>query len=164
MTMKTKDRESSITGGVLLAYSIIILHALIVAFLFMLIIFFQGIIHYMLWIVIGAIGLTFFSGWYFLRRLKKNSQKLKDIFNDPAFSGRTIEIAFLGGAAVLKMNTPGDQPIALGYESTKALPQSNGSPTNIMDDLKHLADLLEKQLISQEEFTRLKEKILLNGD
>ncbi len=159
-----KEKESSLTGGIFLAYSIIILHALMVAFLFMLIIFFQGIIHYMFWIVLAGIGLTFFSGWYFFRRLKKHSQKLKDILNDPAFSGRAIEIAFFGGSAVLKVSGQNDQPIALGYEPTKALPSPDDTRNPSMNDLKRLADLLNNNLITQDEFIRLKEKILINDD
>lgn len=162
--MSTKDKDSSLTGGIFLAYSIIILHALIVAFLFMLIIFFQGIIHYMMWIVIGGIGLTFISGWYFFRRLKKNSQKLKDILNDPAFSGRTLEIAFLGGSAVLKVSPQLEQPIALGYEPTIALPHPDDVNKKSMDDLKRFTDLLEKKLITEEEFIRLKENFFQNNN
>jgi len=154
-----KQKDSSITGGVFLAYSIIILHALIIALLFMLIIFFRGIVHYILWITMAGIALTFISGLYFFRKLKKNSQKLKDILSDPAFAGRTLEIGFFGGAAVLKLNPQMDQPIALGYEPTKALPLLNDND-NTVSDLKHLGSLLAQNLITRDEFDRLKNELL----
>jgi glucan phosphoethanolaminetransferase (alkaline phosphatase superfamily) len=153
------QKDSSITGGVFLAYSIIILHALIIALLFMLIIFFRGIVHYILWITLAGIGLTFLSGLFFFRKLKKNSQKLKDILNDPAFSGRTLEIGFFGGAAVLKVNPQTEQPIALGYEPTKALPHLDHN-VNTVNDLNRLGRLLEQNLITRDEFEHLKNEIL----
>jgi glucan phosphoethanolaminetransferase (alkaline phosphatase superfamily) len=153
------QKDSSITGGVFLAYSIIILHALIIALLFMLIIFFRGIVHYILWITMAGIGLTFLSGLYFFRKLKQNSQKIKDILNDPAFAGRTLEIGFFGGAAILKVNPQTEQPIALGYEPTKALPLLNDNE-NPVNDLKQMGSLLEQNLITREEFDRLKKEIL----
>jgi hypothetical protein len=153
------QKDSSVTGGVFLAYSIIILHALIIALLFMLIIFFRGIVHYILWITLAAIGLTFFSGLYFLRKLRNNSQKIKDILNDPAFAGRNLEIGFFGGAAVLKLNPQTEQPISLGYEPQKALPDLNNNE-NTVNDLKKLGSLLEQNLITRDEFDRLKNEIL----
>jgi glucan phosphoethanolaminetransferase (alkaline phosphatase superfamily) len=154
------QKDTSITGGVFLAYSIIILHALIIALLFMLIIFFRGIVHYILWITLAGIGLTFLSGLYFYRKVKKNSQKLKDILKDPAFAGRTLEIGFFGGAAVLKVNPQTEQSaIALGYEPTKALPNLNDNG-NKVNDLKELGNLLEQNLITRDEFDLLKEKLL----
>jgi glucan phosphoethanolaminetransferase (alkaline phosphatase superfamily) len=155
-------KGSSITGGVFLAYSIIILHALIIALLFIFIIFFRGIVHYILWITLTAIGLTFLSGLYFFRKLRKNSQKLKDILNDPAFAGRTIEIGFLGGAALLKLNPQTEHPIALGYEPTKALPHLNDNDKNqsTVNDLNRLGKLLEQDLITRGEFDHLKKEIL----
>jgi len=153
------QKDSSVTGGIFLAYSIIILHALIIALLFMLIIFFRGIVHYILWITLAGIGFTFLSGLFFFRKLKKNSQKLKDVLNDPAFSGRTLEIGFFGGAAVLKVNPHTEQPIALGYETTKALPHLDRNE-NTINDLNRLGMLLEQNLITRDEFDRLKNKII----
>jgi len=153
------QKDASVTGGLFLAYSIIILHALIIALLFMLIIFFRGIVHYILWITLGGIGLTFISGLFFFRKLKKNSQKLKDMMNDPAFAGRTLEIGFFGGAAVLRVNPQTEQPIALGYEPTIALPHLKDSDYTV-NNLKHLGSLLEQNLITRDEFDRLKKEIL----
>jgi len=154
-----KQKDSSVTGGVFLAYSIIILHALIIAVLFMLIIFFRGIVHYILWITLAGIVLTIISGLYFFKKLKKNSQKLKDILNDPAFAGRTIELGFFGGTAVLKVKPQTEQPIALGYEPTKALPHMIENDNSI-NDLKRLGVLLEQNLITRDEFDRLKKEVL----
>ncbi|KPA10199.1 conserved hypothetical protein, membrane [Candidatus Magnetomorum sp. HK-1] len=160
--MNVNDKNSSLAGGVFLAYSIIIMHALIIALLFMVIIFFRGIVHYMFWVVLAGIGFTFISGWYFFRRLKKNSQKLKDLLNDPAFSGRTLEIAFLGGSAVFKVSARNDQPFALGYEQTMALPPPDNAKNNSINDLQKLSDLLENKRITEEEYQRLKAQILNN--
>jgi hypothetical protein len=154
------QKDSSVTGGIFLAYSIIILHALIIALLFMLIIFFRGIVHYILWITLAGIGLTFLSGLYFFRKMRKNSQKLKDILSDPAFAGRTLEIGFFGGAAVLKLNPQIEQPITLGYEPTKALPHLKDNE-NTVEDLKRLGGLLEQNLITRDEFDRLKNELLI---
>ncbi|ETR68259.1 MAG: hypothetical protein OMM_10706 [Candidatus Magnetoglobus multicellularis str. Araruama] len=150
-------KDTSLTGGVLIAYSIIVLHALVIALLFMLIIFFRGIVHYILWITLAGIGFTILSGIYFLRRLKKNSQKIKDILSDPAFAGRTLEIGFFGGAAVLKVNPQPDHPIALGYEPKKILPDNE---IHSFDDPKRLDILLEQNLITRDEFDRLKSEIM----
>jgi len=155
------QKDTSLTGGVFLATSIIVLHALVIALLFMVIIFFRGIVHYMLWLTLAGIGLTILSGLYFVRRLKKSSQKLKDVLNDPAFAGRTLEIGFFGGTAVLKVNPQTNQTIALDYDPAKALP---GTGEQSINEIQRLGNLLDQNLITRDEFERLKGKIFQNDE
>ena len=154
-----KKREKGLLSGVYLAYSILIFHALLLGLLFIIIVFFRSIVHHMLWFIVGGILITLTSGYYFFRKLKKNSGQIRDLMNDPAFQGRSLEISLFGGVASIKMGAPGLHTPAIEH-NPQAMLQLEDPKTERLKELNNIAELLEKGFITNEEYSKLKNELL----
>ena len=80
------------------------------------------------------------------------------------FEGRSIEVSLLGGMATLKLGKTQDPPL-LGHDTSIDIPRLEDSDTignREVTELTELARLLEKDLITVEEFNKAKRQ-LLNG-
>ena len=159
--MKTNKKDKGLASGIFLAYSILVFHALLIGLLFILIIFFRGIVNNLLQIMIIGIIITILSAYFFYKKIKKNSGQLKDILNDPAFKGRNLEISFMGGIASLKIGLPVEYNNALEYSSKEPL-QIEDLKTIRLRELKNIAEIYEKGLISKQEYQKLKDEIINN--
>jgi hypothetical protein len=158
------DKESGeLFKAILLAHLILFLHLLLIACLGFLVIFFYGISQYMLWIFLGASILLAVCGFLFYRRIRtRGSQTFKDIQRSTIWGGRSFEVRILGGLASLKFGRPAN---SLPIENTAAETYDPGhqleDPETIrIRELTGLANMLEKNLITFEEFSRVKHQIL----
>lgn len=150
--------------SVLLAYLILALHVLLVAGMAMLVLFFRGVVNYMLWIFIGGIILIGFSAIYFFRRMRAEGKSLRDMLRNPMFNGRSVEVSLLGGMATVKLGQS-SQPSAIGHDAAIDIPlleDPDASSSREVSELAELARLLEKDLITIDEFNKVKRQ-LLNG-
>ena len=149
--------------GIFLAHLILFFHLLFIAGLGLVVIFFRGISQYMLWILLGAAMILLASGFFCYRHIKtRGKQTLKDIEESAIFKNRSFEVRLLGGMASLRFGRP-DSPRAI--ENAAAEPhgpryQLEDPETLQIRKLTALADMLEKNLITPEEFSRAKQKIL----
>ena len=158
------NKESGeIFRGILLGHLILFLHLLLIAGLGLLVIFFYGISQYMLWIFLGASILLAGLGYLFYRRIKTSgTQSFKDIQNSAILEGRSVEVSILGGLATLKFGRPTN---SLPIENAAAGPHDPGhqleDPETIrIRELNGLANMLENNLITFEEFSRVKQQVL----
>ena len=159
---KRENRETDgLYKGVATAYLILILHVLLIAFMGLLVVFFGGIVSYMLWIFLGFAVVIVASGYYFYRRMKRQGKELKDIVNSPAFNGRSVEISFLGGLASFRIGG-NDQRPALNTDHIESARQLEDPESMRIRKLSELVKLYENELISTEEFNTLKSRII-NG-
>ena len=150
--------------SVLLAYFILALHVLLIAGVAILVLFFRGIVNYMLWIFLGGIALIGFSAFYFIRRMRAEGKSLGEMLRNPMFNGRSVEVSLLGGMATVKLSQPA-QPPAIGHDAAIDIPRiedPNLSRHQEGSGLAELARLLEKDLITIDEFNQAKRQ-LLNG-
>lgn len=157
-----KDSED-LLRGILLAHLILFLHLLLIAGLGLVVIFFHGIYQYMLWIVVGTTAILLVSGFFCYRRIKtRGKQTLKDIEESAIFKNRSFEARLLGGMASLKFGRPdGPTPIENATSETHDSRYQLEDPESLqVRELTTLADMLEKNLITLEEFSRAKQKIL----
>lgn len=154
-----KNKEGNgLFKSVLMAYLIVILHILLIAGLALLVLFFRGIVNYMIWVFFGGLVLIVASLFYFYRRIKSGGKILKETLNSPEFRDRPIEVSFLGGMASVRLGRPGGMP-ALGSDSAK-IPLQLEAPDKIrVRELTELARLLENDLITLEEYNKAKEQI-----
>ncbi len=145
--------------GVMMAYAVLLLHVVLVAGLVLLVIFFRGFVQYMLWIFLfGAAGIAV-SGYLFYRRMKAEGKTLQELLHSPAFHGRTVEVSFLGGFASFRL---GRSP------NFTELPDRSIDASHRLEDpesirnreLESLLRLLEKNLISKEDYQKAKQEIL----
>ena len=93
-----------------MAYFILVMHVLLVAGLVMLVIFFRGIINYMIWILIGGSAVILASGYHFYKRLQKDGKALREMMSSSRLGSSPIEVSILGGIASFRIGRPGSTP------------------------------------------------------
>lgn len=158
MLFKKKKDGNGTFKGVMLAYFILLLHVLLFAFIGLMVIFFRGIINYMLWILIGGGVIIIAVVYYIYRRMKEEGKTLKETLSSPMFSGRPVEVSVLGGLASFKMGRPSNIP-TLGNNQSKQFLQLEDSSSMRIRELTELANLFENNLISQDEYNMAKQQI-----
>jgi BMFP domain-containing protein YqiC len=80
------------------------------------------------------------------------------MLRSPLFAGRSVEVSFMGGFASIKLNQQGDHLTAV--EAPSAPLQLEDPETQRIRQLTELARLLEKDLISREEYDTAKQQLL----
>ena len=161
MNNKEKKGNQGLFKGVATAYIILILHVVLIAAVGLLVVFFSGIINYMLFIFLGATIVLIASGYYFYRRLKRQGQQLGDTLNSPVFSGRSVEVNLLGGLASFRLGES-VQPKLTGTSQIDLPKKLEDPETMRIRKLSELVKLYENEMISSEEFNTLKSRII-NG-
>ena len=99
------------------------------------------------------------SGYLFYRRLKESNRSLREAMNDPALRDRTLEISLFGGMASVKLGHVNEQPQLISTGEVNEIRQLE-APTSSVKELSQLAKMLDENLISREEFDRLKKEIV----
>lgn len=163
MLAKNKDGDG-LVKSVLLAYFILALHVLLIAGMAILVIFFRGVVNYMLWIFLGGLALIGFSAFYFVRRMRAEGRSLREMLSNPMFNGRSVEVSLLGGMATVKLGQS-SLPPAIGHDAAVDIPRLedlDAFRNREVSELTELARLLEKDLITVDEFNKAKRQ-LLNG-
>jgi hypothetical protein len=159
MVLKNKEKESQYFKSVLMAYFILVLHVALVAGLVIMVIFFRGIVNYMVWIFLGGLIAIIASGYHFYKRMKMEGKTLRKILNTYRDSGRSVEVSFLGGLASLKIGGEDHRPPALNSSSTGHIKQLEDPDSIRIKEFSELVRLLENNLITLEEYNKFKEKI-----
>jgi cytochrome c biogenesis protein CcdA len=159
MTVMKKEKDSQHFTSVLMAYFILLLHVILVAALVLMVIFFRGIINYLIWIfIVGSIAIIV-SGYHFYKRMKKEQKTLGEILDASRFNGRSVEVSFLGGLASLKIGRAQQSLPALESPSSDRLKQLEDPESARYKEFSELVRLLENNLITLEEYNKFKEKI-----
>jgi hypothetical protein len=157
MMNKSKDNDGIFTS-VMMAYSILLLHVLLIAGLGLLVLFFRGFIQYIIWIFLGGAAAIFISCYRIYNRMRQEGKTLREALGSPVFNGRPVEISILGGMASFRIGKD---------TSPHALPDATFTPTYLLEDpasakfreLSELARLLENDLITLEEFNTVKRQL-----
>ncbi|OQY57690.1 MAG: hypothetical protein B6245_15750 [Desulfobacteraceae bacterium 4572_88] len=163
MAKKKQKEDTGLFKGVFMAYSILILHVVLVAAVGCLIFFFRGVTQYMTWIFAGCSCLVIFSAYYFFRRIRNEGNMLRETLNSPVFEGKAIEISFLGGFASVQIGDTGNTPPLIGGNSFEPSRQLEDPATVRVRELKTLAHLLEKDLITLDEYNQTKQQLFRNA-
>jgi len=142
----------------MLAYMVLVLHVLLMIGLGLMVIFFRGVAQYMLWIFLLGTLAIITSGFYFYRRMKAEGKTLKQMLSSPILNGRPVEVSLLGGLASFRIGMPGN---ARELESRVANPtqQLEDPETVRIRELTQLARMLEKNLITREEYNQAKKSL-----
>lgn len=160
MAFNKTSEENKHFKSVLMAYFILVLHVLLIAGLVMLVIFFRGIINYMLWIFIGGAAIILASGYHFYKRLQKDGKTLGEMMSSSRLGSSPIEISFLGGIASFKIGRPGSTPALSSEAARQPLQQLEDPATVRVRELTELVRLLEDNLITLDEYNKVKQQIL----
>lgn len=158
MKANNKKESNGLLKSIFAAHLILVLHVLLIAGLGCLILFFRGIVQYMLWIMIIGSVMIFLIGYLIRRKMIREGRQLRDMLSLPAFAGRTIEVSILGGMASVRLESPNNTDTG----SLRSLPNQShliDSDSYKLRELTELADLLSKNLITQEEYNQFKTKL-----
>lgn len=158
--MKLDNEENkSIFSGVMVGYTILVLHILLMIGLGIAVVLIKGIYDFRWLIFIAGIALIGFSGYYFYRRMKESNRRISDLMSDPALANRTLEISLLGGMATVRLGHKDDN-IRL-IEADDTVPKQLEAPLSAhVRELSELSRMLEEGLITRDEFLKLKKEIL----
>jgi hypothetical protein len=156
MKANSVKQNNGVIKSVFIAYFILLLHILLLAGLGVLIIFFRGIVNYMLWIFLAGTGIIIFSAYRFYRKMKKEGKTLREMMNSPLFRGREVEISLLGGLASLKVGKPRNLLLE-NYQGD--IKQLEDPDTMRLKELNELVRLFENNLITLEEYNQAKKQI-----
>jgi hypothetical protein len=159
MPLNKKEKENQHFKSVLMAYFILVLHVVLVAGLVIMVIFFHGMINYMIWIFLAGLIAIIASGYYFYKRMKMEGKTLREILNTYQHSGRSVEVSFLGGLASLKIGGEHHHPPALNGHSSGQIKQLEDPESIRYKEFSELVRLLENNLITLEEYNKFKKEI-----
>lgn len=150
--------KNGIFKGVAAAYMILILHALFIALVGCLVLFFRGMVNYMLWIFLAGTALITFSGYRVYKRMKQERRNLSELLQLPHLNGNSIEVSFLGGVASVKVENPASRALPAGGAGIPLQIEASG-PSRV-HELTELARLFENDLITREEYEISKKHII----
>ncbi len=157
--MFNKSKQSdSVFKSVMMAYMVLVLHLLLIAGLGLLVLFFRGVMQYMIWIFLGGAAAIIVSGYHFYIRMKQEGKNLREMVYSPLFHGRAVEVSILGGMATFKIGNDSNLP-ALPDTITTALNLLEDPASARMRELSELVRMLENDLITLEEFNSVKRQL-----
>lgn len=159
MDSKTQKNSEGLFKSIFMAHMILVLHVLLFAALGLLVVFLSGMMQYMLWVLLGGMALVGLSAYLFFRRLRKEGRSLGETLRSPIFQGRAVEVSLLGGMATVKLDKPHSADAVKIDSQSPALQLEDPEAARIRE-INTLAQLLEKDLITLDEFTRAKQRLL----
>jgi hypothetical protein len=159
MDSKIQKNNDGLFKSIFLAHLILFLHLFLFAALGLMVVFLSGMMQYMVWVLLGGMTLVGLSAYLFFRRLRKEGRSLGEALRSPLFRGRAVEVSLLGGMATLKLDKPNAEDI-LELESRPSALQLEDPESARIREIGVLAQLLEKKLITQDEFTKAKQRLL----
>lgn len=157
---KRKSSDNSLVSSLFFAGLVLLFHVALLAAVGLLVLMFRGIVNYFLWILLGG-GLLAGGGLYVLYRyMKKEKSVLASILQSPEYKDRRVEINFLGGLASFKIGGEENSRPAVEDQSAAGAHLLENPEKMQVRELSELARLLEKDLITFEEYEKAKKKLL----
>lgn len=185
MKFKPKDKEG-LFKSLFAAYFVLLLHVFLVVGVGVAVVLFKGVYEYLPWILSGIAALVIAVFWLFYLRIKRSSTDIQDVLSHPAFQNRNVEIKLLGGVATFKLSMPvsnsdnllagqSGQGVNLLVQDTNISkisdnegigadqyynPKIESFNNNIEQRLAQLAQLYNQNLITDDEYSMAKKRIL----
>lgn len=159
MASKKTDKVG-LFKGVFMAYFILILHIILIIAIGCVVLFFRGVVDYMIWILAaGLIGIMI-SIFLLIKRFRDEKKGISDALNSPMFKGKNVEVSLLGGMAALRIGRPSQVAgPAIGHNTVRPGLQLEDPASMRVRELNDLARLFQKDLISREEYDKAKARL-----
>jgi len=154
------EQNKSVFNGVIIGYLVLLLHILLIIGLGITVIVVKGIYDFRWLIILAGIILVGGSGYYFYHYFKANKQKINDLMSNPAFNDRTLEISLMGGMATMRLGHRDDHIQLIQAPGETEAKQLESPESTQIKELTKLNQMLNDELITREEFLRLKQKII----
>ena len=120
----------------------------------------KGIYDFRWLIFVAGVALIAGSAFYFYRYFQEHKRRITDLMTDPAFSDRTLEISLMGGMATVKLGHRDDSLKLIQSDSGEGVKQLEGPKSVQLKELSELTHMLDDELITREEFLKLKKDII----
>lgn len=159
MILNNNKDKNAIASSMLWTGFILFLHVFLLCAIWILVIFFRGIVNYMIWIFLGVSAVIIASGYLFYRRMKTEGKTLNKMLSLPLFSGRAVEVNLLGGLVSLKIGGPGNMPALISGAPERSNRLESPGTVRIRE-LTEISRLLEDGLITLDEYNLVKRQIL----
>ncbi len=157
---KKNNEIATITNSLVLASAILIFHVILLGGIGILVLFFSGIVNYILWIFLAGSALIAGSGYLFYRYMKKEgSTALLKIMLLPELKGKNIEVNLLGGLASFKIANDKSEPMVIESNVIPVARLLADPDSRRRRELTELGRMLEKNLITLEEFNQVKKSL-----
>lgn len=160
MNNSAKNQSVGVVKSVLMAYLVLALHLVLVAALGILVLFFRGVVQYMALIFLSGVVLIGVSAYLFYRRMRAEGKNLRQMMQAPMLAGRSVEVSLLGGLATMRLGKTEKAQPALTDRQAPAARQLEDLDTARVRELAELGRLLEKDMITRDEFNRAKQRLL----
>lgn len=163
--MKSSNDSPGVIKSLFTVYLILGGHLLLIVVLCFFVLFFRGLVNYMLWIFLGGVSLICLSAYLIYKRMQREGQALKEMLALPTFQGKNVEIRVLGGLASVRVEdaNAGAGPAPLAIEANASQnhrPIAALPPSSHVSELLELAHLLDNDLITLDEYNKAKKKII----
>jgi len=152
------EQNKGLFNGVFIGYVVLLLHVLLIIGVGVAVVLIKGIYDFRWLILTGSVALVGISGYIFYRKLKESNRSLREAMNDPALRDRTLEISLFGGMASVKLGHVNEQPQLIHSGEVNEIKQLE-APRSHVQELNDLAKMLEDDLITREEFNRMKSEL-----
>lgn len=161
MSIRKKDKDG-VFKNIFVAYFILLLHVFLLAGIGLTALLFKGIYHYLPWIMAGIAALVLSIVWFIYARMRATSSSLSQVLGTPEFQDRAVEIRLLGGLATFEIKAK-EPPLLPNH--TGLSPYSDARLIESASDqaerkLLELNGLYEKDLISKDEFEKVRQRII----
>ena len=162
MKLRKTDKEG-LFKSIFTAYFILLLHVFLLAGVGLSVVLFKGVYHYLPWIMAGLGVLVAVMAFLIYRRMRVNSEQIRDILSVPEFRDRTVEVRLIGGLASFKINAPEPGtgtalPAPEDKRDTALLIESEVDRTQ--RKMLELTTLYEKELITEEEYQQARQRLI----
>ncbi len=154
------EQNKSFFSGVALGYLVLVLHILLMIGLGATVVLIKGIYDFRWLIFFAGISLLAGSAYYFYRYFQEHKQRIKDMMADPAFSDRTLEISLMGGMATVKLGHRDENLKLIHTADSTEVKQLEAPKSTQLKELAELTRMYEDELITREEFLKLKKDII----
>ncbi len=154
------EQNKSTFNGVMLGYTVLLLHILLMVGLGATVVLIKGIYDFRWLIFIAGIILIGASAYYFYNKFQQHKQKIVDLMSDPAFKDRSLEISLMGGMASIKLGNQNENMQLTHSEIESEVKLIAAPKSEQIEELSKLNRMLEDGLITREEFLQLKHEII----
>jgi hypothetical protein len=157
MRAKAKNKDG-LFKAVLMSNVVLVLHLLLFAGIGLVVAFVGGVLQYMVWILLAGMLAVALSAYLIYRRLRREGKSIADALRSPMFRGRSVEVSLLGGFATMRLESGKTDP---AIEASSQSPMQLEDPeTARIREINSLAQLLEKKIITPDEFDMAKQRLL----
>lgn len=154
---RTKD-FSNLLKSIFFAHFILVLHVFLIAGLGFLVLFFRGVVFYLPWIFLAGSVAILATGYFALKRMKRDGKSLSEALSLPSFPGRKVEISFFGGLASLKVESESNVK-KLETHTMEPSRQIEDASTQYIRELTELVRMFENDLITLDEYNKAKQTL-----